>query len=403
MAPVAARHGRLVLVALAAALLGAAGLGLGLVQDPARALHAYLCAFATAASIAVGALVLQLIGYAANARWMSVTRRLLGVVAIAVVPLALLFVPIACGAAWLYLWADPATIATLPAETRALLAHKAPYLNLPAFAIRSALYFVVWIVAAGLLHVWSRRRDTAPAAPTAAPEAALGRERAFASAMLPPVGFALSFASFDWLMSLEPTWSSTIFGIYFFAGGFLGAIALTAVLAYAGQRTRAPELVSALTPHHFHALGRLLLAFTVFWAYVAYFQVFLIQIADRPVEVSFYLHRLGGSWRPFVDAVAIGHFALPFLLLLPRAPKHRPGYVAAIGAWLLVMHALDVYWLVLPTVCPGGVAPALVDLAAFLLVGGVCVGFCALVQRRASLVASGDPFLPEGLGYVSPT
>jgi hypothetical protein len=402
--PTAPRHGRLVLVALAAALLGAAGLALGLVQDPARALHAYLCAFATAATVAVGALILQLVGYAANARWMSVTRRLLGVVALAVVPLALLFVPVACGAAWLYLWADPATVATLPEATRALLAHKAPYLNLPAFVIRGAVYFVIWIVAAGLLHVWSRRRDSAaPASEPAAPEVALGRERAFASAMLPPVGFALSFASFDWLMSLEPTWSSTIFGIYVFAGGFLGAIALTALLAYAGRRAAAPELVTALTPHHFHALGRLLLAFTVFWAYVAYFQVFLIQIADKPVEVSFYLHRLGGSWRPFVDAVAIGHFALPFLLLLPRAPKHRPGYVAAIAAWLLLMHYLDVYWLVLPTVHPGGVAPALVDLAALLFVGGVCVSSCALVQRRASLVAQGDPFLPEGLGYVSPT
>jgi hypothetical protein len=391
------RGRRLLAVSLAISGLGAAGTIAGVLVAPGRALAAYLAAFATVASIAVGALILQLIGYAANTRWLSVPRRIVGTVALAVVPLALLFVPIALGAAWLYLWADAHAVATLPEEVRALLLHKRPYLNLPFFVVRTAIYFAVWITAAVLLRVWSRRHTGV----AADPEVALARERGFASAMLPAVGLAMSFASFDWLMSLEPTWTSTIFGVYYFAGGFLAGIATVALAAWAGGRS-APA-GDALTPHHFHALARLLLAFTVFWAYVAYFQVFLVQIADRPNEVSFYLHRSAGSWRAFVIALAVGHFALPFLLLLPRAPKLRPARVAAVAAWILVVHYLDVYWLVLPTAMPAGAAPRLVDLAALAAVAGPCVAFCTWLSRGQTLVPAHDPFLPEGLGYASPT
>jgi hypothetical protein len=398
-----ARGRGLVLGALLVALLGGVGVGVGLVRAPERTLAAYLVAFAYAASIAVGALVLQCIGYAASARWLSVPRRLLDGIALAVVPLALLFVPLAAGAPWLYLWADPHAVAALPEETRALLEHKRPYLNVDGFAVRGAIYFAVWILAAGLLAAWSRQRDRVRPGPGASPEAALGRERAFASAAVPLVGFALTFAAFDWLMSLEPTWGSTIFGVYYFAGGFLGGIALLSVCAWRAARRPGSELAGVLTPHHMHALGRLLLAFTVFWAYVAYFQVFLIQIADRPDEVAFYLHRLHGSWRGFVWVLALGHFALPFLLLLPRALKQRAGYVGGLGAWLLVVHYLDVYWLVVPSVSPRGVAPDLADLAALALVGGVCVAFTAWLAARRPLVAYGDPMLPEGVAYASPT
>jgi len=389
--------GRTIAVALALAALGSAGLVVGVVTSPGRALHAYLAAFATAASIAIGALVLQLIGHAASARWMSVTRRLVGTITLALVPLALLFVPIVLGAAWLYVWADAGTVAALPEDVRALLAHKQAYLNVPFFAVRGAVYFALWITCAVLLRVWARRHQGG----VADPEAALARERGFASAMLPAVGLAMSFAAFDWLMSLEPTWTSTIFGVYYFAGGFLAAVATVAVCAWAGVRARLAEGV--LSPHHFHALARLLLAFTVFWAYVAYFQVFLIQIADRPGEVSFYLHRLAGSWRAFVIVLAVGHFGLPFLLLLPRAPKFRAGRVAAVAAWILLVHYLDIYWLVLPTATPAGASPHPLDLAALAAVAGLCVAFCAWAQRGQTLVAAHDPFLPEGLGYASPT
>jgi len=391
------RGGRTIAWSLGIAVLGVIGLVVGFVADPRRTLHSYLAAYAYALSIAVGALVFMLISYAANARWMSVVRRLASTIALGVIPLALLFVPIALGASQLYLWADPPP--SLPDQVRELLAHKRPYLNQPFFVARTVAYFVIWIVAAVLLRLWSRRRERERETPPD-PVAALARERGFSSAFLPAVGLAMSFAAFDWLMSLEPTWYSTIFGIYYFAGGFLAGVAAIALCAYAGVRTGLMRDV--LTPHHFHALGRMLLAFTVFWAYVAYFQVFLIQIADKPIETSFYLHRVHGSWKAFVYVLAVGHFALPFLLLLPRALKFRPAYVAAVALWILLVHFADMYWLVLPTGSPAGLTPHALDLAALAAILGPSVAFCAWVQRGVALVPEGDPLLPEGLGYASP-
>ena len=383
------RIGRLALGAAAVAVVGGAATAAGAWLDPTRAAHAYLAAFAYVASIAVGGLVLLLIGYAAGARWMAVLRRLHETLVVGFPLLALLFVPVALGVEYLYPWAGPAALSE---PERHLIDLKRTYLNVPFFVARTALYFAVWILAAEVLRRWSRRRDREPVTD-------LGRERAFAAALLPPVGLAITFAAFDWLMSLQPTWASSMFGVYFFAGGFVAAIALLAVLARRAVVTGAV----ALTPHHFHALGRLLLAFVVFWAYAAFFQAFLIQIANKPSEVTFYLARVTGSWKAFVYILVLDHFALPFLLLLPRAVKYSSGYVAVVATWILVLHYVDVYWLVLPVLGGAGVAPHWLDLSALAAVGGATVAWCAWRQRGVPLLVAGDPLVPEGLHYASPT
>ena len=235
--------------------------------------------------------------------------------------LAVLFVPIALGLEHVYVWADPP--ADLSAHERHVLHAKAGWLNAPGFVIRSVLYLAVFAIAAEVLRRWSRARDGV--VPGADAEAEQRRFRMFAAAMLPPVGLAITFAAFDWLMSLQPSWFSSMFGVYYFAGGFGAGIAVLAILARHLYATTVP---GTITPHHFHALGRLLFAFVVFWAYTSYFQGFLIQIADRPNEVTFYLVRLRGGWDLVLWAVLIAHFALPFLLLLPRRLKLRPRYVS---------------------------------------------------------------------------
>ena len=136
---------------------------------------------------------------------------------------------------------------------------------------------------------------------------------------MPVLGLTLTFAAFDWIMSLEPAWFSSMFGIYYFAGGFVAAIALLVLLARAGERSG--WLAGYLQPSHYYALGRMLLAFTIFWAYIAYFQFFLIYIADRPDEVRYFVRRGTGSWFGFAIVLAVAHFALPFLLLLRRGLK----------------------------------------------------------------------------------
>lgn len=397
MAPLGPRFGlrRLALVSAGVGLLGAAGVILGLVLAPRRALAAYLFAEAYFVSLAVGALFLLLIGYVANARWMSVIRGLTSAVALGALPLALLFVPIAVGLPYLYLWVSPPLV--LPHPVLELLAHKRPWLNPTFFVVRAAACFAVWIAAVVLLRRWARRHPVGVAA--ADPERALQRERAFSSVMLPLSGIAVTVAAFDWLMSLDPLWFSTMFGVYFFAGGFLGGIAVVAILCWRGLAT---GTLDVLTRHHFHAVGRLLFAFTIFWTYIAYFQVFLIYIADKPIEVTFYLARLEGSWRLGVWLLGLGHFAFPFLLLLPRAVKFQPGWVAAVAGWILVFHLFDVYWLVMPTFDTGGIRPSWMDLSALACVGGLATAFVAWAQRRRPLYAEGDPFLPEGRLYQSP-
>jgi hypothetical protein len=308
--------------------------------------------------------------------------------------LAVLVVPVLVGAAWLYPWTSPE--AAHSEHLRHLLHHKQPYLNLPFFIGRTVFYFAAWLLMAELLRRWSLAMADAE---TGVAEKLDGRARALSAVMLPLLGMTVTFAAFDWLMSLEPEWFSTAYGVYYAAGSFVGGIALLTVLAHAAGRRQLDE---ALNRSHFHALGRLLLAFVVFWAYIAFFQVFLIYIVDRPEEVTFYLRRLAGSWSWLGCALILGHFVLPFFLLLPRSIKYRSRVLAGISIWLLVMHYLDVYWLVLPQLHHHGARPHWLDLAALLGVGGVTAAVAAWRQHGTSLLALGHPRLEQALRYRSP-
>jgi hypothetical protein len=339
-----------------------------------------------------------MIGYAANARWMAVVRRPMEVVALPLPALAVLFVPILFGLEH-YPWHTPPP--GLAAHELHILAHRAPFMSTAGFAIRTAVYFAVFIIAAALLRRWSVRRDReAPADPAPGAEDALARERRLASGMLPAVGLALTFAAMDWIMSLQPIWYSSIFGVYVFAGGFLAAIALVTILA--ARLWSRHGGAGAITPNHFHALGRMLFAFTVFWTYAAFFQAMLIRIANKPEEVTFYLERTGGAWAVFVWILIVGHFALPFLFLLPRAVKFRPRAMAGAGAWLIAMHLVDTYWLVIPSRVQGTLVVHWLDLAALAAVIGAAVAFAAWRQHGVALIARRDPFLADGAAYRSP-
>jgi hypothetical protein len=386
---------RALAITAALALLGLAVAAIAIAVDPARALLGYLAAYVTVCAIAVGALVLLQIGYATNARWLAPLRRLQESITLVFPVLAVLFVPIALGLEHIYVWADPH--AQLAPHVQHALDTKRAWLSPTAFVIRSATYLAIFLVTAEVLRRWSRRRDGLVAADDA--EVALRRERMFACAMLPPVGLAITFAAFDWVMSLQPAWFSTMFGIYVFAGGFSAGIGVLVLLAWQEHTGQSALLV---TRNHFHALGRMLFAFVVFWAYTSYFQGFLIQIADRPVEVEFYIVRLHGGWYAVLWAVILARFALPFFLLLPRSLKFRPRYVATVSVIVIVGHVLDVYWLVVPS----GSDTALVhwgDIAALIGIAAACVAVGLWRQRDVPLVVTGDPFLRAGIAYESPT
>lgn len=387
---------RLVLVAGAVGAIGIVLSVIGLFLQPRLALCGWLIAFSWAVSIALGALIFLMIGYAAGARWPVAVRRLTESVTSTLPVLAVALVPILLGAGELYLWIRPP--AHLNEHARALLAHKAPYLNQPFFAARGIFYFLLWVGIGWLLRRWSFQRDDITGA-VVAPERPHHRERRLSAAMLPPVGLTLTFASFDWLMSLQPEWYSTAFGVYYFAGGFVASLGLVTTLAYLTRRSGL--VAEKLTPFHFHALGRLLLAFSVFWAYIAFFQAMLIQIANRPEEVTFFIARIHGGWGITVWILIFGRFVLPFFLLLPRSLKLRPEVVAAVGAWIVATHYVDIYWLVAPAIEGHSAVPTWLDLAALAGLAGTSVACAGWCLRGKVLLPVNDPLLDEALAYRS--
>ena len=374
--------------ALAAAGAGVLGCALGAAGWPRQLLFSYLTAFAYVVTLQLGALLFLMTAHLANVRWTMPLRRVNEAIAASLAAGPLLFLPILVGAAQLYPWVDA------PPHGRALafLPAKGAYLNLPAFALRALLYFAIWIALA-----WRLRRASA------AREAGNPEGRALAltvsAAGMPLLSLSLTFAAFDWIMSLEPEWFSTMFGIYWFAGGFVGAIALLTVVAHAADRSG--WLAGLLNGSHYYALGRLLLAFTIFWAYIAYFQFFLIYIANRPEEVTYFVRRSAGSWFAFGIALIILHFVLPFGLLLLRWIKFRPELLGAVAGWLLFVHYLDVYWLVMPVLQEHGVRPHWLDLAALLVVAGVAAAVSLWLLRGRPLGPHGDPELALAARYRS--
>jgi hypothetical protein len=316
-----------------------------------------------------------------------VVRRLAEHVAATMPLVAVLFVPIGLGLSTLYPWAAPGA-----AEHDALLAGKSGWLQPSFFLLRSAVYLVVWSALAG----WLRRRSVAQDA-AAAPAAARRLQTASAPAMV-LYAVTVTFAAFDWVMSLDPHWYSTIFGVYLFSGCVVAIYAALALLAMALQRSGAlgGEMVNA---EHYHDMGKLLFGFVVFWAYIAFSQYLLIWYGNIPEETAWFAHRLEHGWQAASIALALGHFVLPFFFLLPRQVKRRRPLLATAAVWLLALHWLDLYWLVVPTVPGASPAPGAADALLGLGTAALWLAAFAALARRPALLPVHDPRLAESLSF----
>ena len=377
---------RLPLVGAGCALLGAVACALLGAGNPKQFFFSWLVSFLFFLSLAVGALFFVLIQYAAQGGWSVVLRRI-GETTFATVPvMAALFVPLLFGLQDLFSWSVPGA-----AEHDALLQWKAPFLNVPFFLIRAVLYFGIWSFIAILYYRGSRGQDV-----TGDP-AVSARLRKFAGPGIIVLALTSTFASVDWIMSLTPHWYSTMFGVYFFAGSFVGFIALLSVVAAAMRG--AGLLDTVITAEHLQDLGKFLFAFTIFWTYIAFSQFFLIWYGNLPEETSWYRARMEGSWLTVSILLMAGHFAVPFFYLMGRAVKRRNTTLAVGGAWLLVMHFVDLYWQVMPTLHPDGFRPSVLDVAAFLAIGGCFVAAASWLLRRQALVPMRDPRLAESLAF----
>jgi hypothetical protein len=382
------RSRRVISAFLVAAGTGLVSLAIGLRVDPTRAWFAYLDAWLFGTSIAVGALLFTMTGHAAKAGWMVITRRPMESVAATLPLFALLFVPLAFGLDHVYPWTRHGA---LDAALAHALDHKRVWLSKPFFVARTAVYFLVFCLVAARLRAWSTENDSRP-------DLALVRKmRRLSGGGLPLVGLTLTWASFDWSMSLQPDWYSTMFGFYFFAGSYVGAIALACVLLRLAP-SRGPQAIP-VSPDHAQALGRVLFAMIVFWAYISFGQFLIYWMGDIPDEVSYFARRTAGTWTAVTYVIVFGHFVVPFFLLLNRRLKRHSDVLAVVGGWIFAMHFVDVYWQVLPVHDEAGARPHWLDLGAILFVGGLS---CAWIVRRYGTAAPLPlhvPELHEGLDY----
>lgn len=377
---------RLPLLGGGVALLGAIGCAILGPGNPKQFYFSWLVSFLFFLSLAIGALFFVLIQYAAQGGWGIVLRRIGETVFVMIPVMAVLFLPVLFGMRSLYSWTVPGA-----AEQDALLHWKAPYLNVPFFLIRAALFFGIWSLIALVYYRGSRSQDGTGDPATSA------RLRALAGPALIVLALTQSFAAIDWIMSLTPHWYSTIFGVYFFAGSFVGFIALLSVVSVAMRS--AGLLDTLISAEHLHDVGKFLFAFTAFWAYIGFSQFFLIWYGNLPEETIWYKARMEGSWLTVSLFLMAGHFGAPFLYLMGRTVKRKGATLAIGGMWLLFMHFIDLYWQVMPTLHPDGIRPSVLDFTAFLAVGGCFVAAAGWLMRRQALVPVRDPRLAESLAF----
>jgi hypothetical protein len=385
--PLPASRGRILVAVLLTGSIGAALVSLTRwSEDPSRWLFSYLTALAFVITLSIGALAWLMLHHLSRAVWSVVLRRLLENLTRPLPWLALGFVPVALHLPQIYSWADRFVVASDPALSR-----KSGWLNPEFWSVRGAAYLVIWALLATLLARISARQDR-----TADP--GLGdRMRAISSWGLVLLGLSSSCAAFDWLMSLDPHWCSTILGVYFWAASLVSSLAalilLTLALRGSGRLSR------TVTTQHLHDLGKLLFSFVVFWTYIAFSQYFLIWYANFPEETGWYIVRRMGSWNTLSWALCFGHFTVPFFLLLFRSIRRDAFWLGFLAAWVLGFHYLDLYWLIMPAHSPGGAKPDWLDGS---LVAALSLGWCAIVayacQARAA-VPIGDPHLSESVAF----
>jgi hypothetical protein len=264
-----------------------------------------------------------------------------------------------------------------------------PYLNAPFFTSRAVGYFAAWLALALLLDRWSRAQDR-----TGDPRFAV-LMRKLSGGGLVLLAFTVTFAAFDWVMSLEPHWFSTIFGMLFLAGQGLGAMAFIIAVAY--PLSERPEVGRALAPTVLNDLGNLMLAFVMIWAYLAFSQLLIIWAGNLPEEIPWYLHRIGGGWDLLAIALAVFYFAVPFLVLLGRRNKRQHRRLATIAIGVLVARGLDLFLLTAPEFYRGKLTVHWLDVAALAGLGGLWLTMFLWRLGSRPLLAPHDPELAPAL------
>lgn len=371
-------------------LVAALGLALGNKEKVEVLQWSFHTSYIYFLSMALGSLFFVLVQFATRAGWSVVVRRFAENYAATLPLFAVLFVPMLFGFHSLFHhWTSD------EAKADKMIQAKAAYLNEQFFTVRGVVYVVIWSILGLYYYRNSIRQDetgdktiTAKLQKSSYPSIAL-------------FALSVSFCAFDWIMSLSPHWYSTMLGVYYFAGCIMVvyALMLLTTLSVRGGS----KMGHYISTEHIHDLGKLLFGFNVFWTYIAFSQYFLIWYGNIPEETEYYAMRTlgehGAHWLPWSLALVIGHFVVPFLFLMSRHIKRNSLLVGIGAAWMLVIHYVDIHWLIRPNWHSELNHFGLFDVLTLVGIGGLFIGTATLLLIRKSLLPQKDPRLSESLAF----
>ena len=371
-------------------LLFSAGLFLGVIgffSDQHRALLNYLMAYMFILSIGICALLLIALEYVGGADWSVPIRRVVEFLAAIIIFLPILVLPLIFNIHDIFHWAHKDI-----AAADEILKGKSPYLNETFFIIRVFAVLAIWGLFYFLLIRNSNTQDKTK-------DQFLTKKNIILSAIfIPFFAITITITAFDWLMSLEPHWFSTIFGVYFFSGSVVASLA--AVTLFVVKLKENGYMHPKLVDDHLFSLGALQFAFINFWAYIAFSQYLLIWYANLPEENFWFLHRWENGWQYLSILLIIAHFIVPYAALLSQPAKMDPKRLKFISIWILFAHFIDLYWLVMPNV--NGYYFSWIDIIVPLLAIGVIILIFNYRANKSNLVPFGDPKLQKGLDFRVP-
>jgi hypothetical protein len=354
----------------------------GLFVNSEQFFRSYLWAYVFCIGVASGSLAWLMLQYLTGGAWGVVIRRPAEAAARTLPLLAVLFIPVLLGIPKLYEWSHHGV---------KLHPHKAQYLNVPFFVGRTAVYFAGWILLSFLLNKWSAREDR---------DGGMIPHGKLATISAPGLifwSFTITFMAIDWLLSINPHWFSTIFGLLVLAGQGLSSMAFLIALMV-GLSARAP-MNAVLTHRHLHDLGKFLLALTMVWAYFSYSQFLIIWAGNLPEEIPWYLTRLRNGWQYVAVLLVVGHFALPFALLLSRDIKRNFRLLRGIAIFIMCMRLVDLYWVVAPDFRKGGFGISWMDFVAPVGLFGIWLAYFFLQLEKRPLMPVNEPHLVEALEH----
>lgn len=372
-------------VALAASIAG-------YFMDSKSFLQSYATAFAFVLMFPLGGLALLMLNHVTRGAWGVVIRRILEAIARTIPYMAIFFLPLLVDVFTtfdVFKWANPQVVADDP-----IVETKTAYLNANFFAVRAAIYFIVWTFLAYAISNLSRRQD-------ADGDIAISdRMKSLSAGGLVAFMVVTSFASFDWLMSLDPHWFSSIYGVYYAGSGALGALALTILIAvWLSKREPMNEVYRR---GHYADWGKLMLAFTMLWGYFSISQLIILWSGNLPETVPWYIVRTSGMYEYFAYGLIAAGFFVPFLLLLSADLKRNPARLSIVAVYILLVRWFDIYWQTAPSFHlydPSKASFVWTDFTLTLGIGGIWLGLFLTQLTAQPLIPRNEPFLEEALTH----